>query len=968
MHAAVRPRKAIVVGAGPIGCLVAVELRKRRFDVEVYERGEFPRLGVRRGHSFNLTLTSRGLGTLDDELVELCYGTGIPLPQRVIHHADGEISFQPYGTDGDHHLLSIPRHALHQVLLDRAVEAGARFFFGRECLTVDPFRGSVAVAGGDGDVRTSTADIVIGCDGANSTVRHQLAARSRARMEVEQRYIPHGYVELALPPAPDGEHALRRALRTADSPPSDQHGLHVWPRGDFVLIAQPNQDRSYTATLFMPLDRPDGDRSPSFAALSTADAMSDLLTEHFPDVVNLLPRITDDQLARPSALKTVHCFPYHCGRAVLVGDAAHTMPPFYGQGINCSFEDVHALLGIIDAHAPDFSDDAEVARMLAAFSEARRGPGKTILDLSVRNLHELAAHTDDPSFHARKDLERRLHLSHPDKFVPLYQMVAFTDIPYDEAARRDEAQQRLLDELCAAHDVEAEADVIAAAYADRWEAERGATPVRATERAAAPASRGLALNPRARKDMVHAVVDRVLRYQDDLASGKYPASYPAEPGRAGPAPDGEAPPGRGELPENGTELEFLLSEIFDAASTSGMVHSHPGFLSHIPSGGLLQSSLGDFIGRVLNRFVAVWAATPGFAHIESTVIRWFCTMLGYGEGSFGYLTTGGSLANLMALHCALDHSAGERRSEATVYVSAAGHFSVEKAARIVGVPRRRVRAVRTRPDDTIDVDDLRRRIEDDRRAGLVPGCAVATAGTTNSGAIDDLPSIVRLCREQGVWAHVDGCFGGFFRITRRGREMLAGIEEADSVSVDAHKSLFLPHGTSALLVRDQATLRRAFEVPGAEYIPELGQDDARVDLCDYGPELTREIRGLGAWLPIKLHGIRAFEAELDAVLDLADELAERLRAIGDVQVMPRDTPHLPVVNFRLDGADVWTERLCELVCSRGHVHVSTSRLPDAGTVVRACVLQPQTDRAVIDRFLADVTWSIDRINEERGRT
>jgi glutamate/tyrosine decarboxylase-like PLP-dependent enzyme len=263
----------------------------------------------------------------------------------------------------------------------------------------------------------------------------------------------------------------------------------------------------------------------------------------------------------------------------------------------------------------------------------------------------------------------------------------------------------------------------------------------------------------------------------------------------------------------------------------------------------------------------------------------------------------------------------------------------------------------------MDVDELVRRIESDRAIGLRPACVIATAGTTNTGAIDDLAGLVAVCKKQGVWLHVDACFGGFFRITARGRAALRGIEDADSIAVDAHKSLFLPHGNSALLVRDGAKLRATFEIPDAAYLPGTPLEPDLVDFCNFGLELSRPIRGLAAWLPLKMHGIAAFERCLDQKCDLARYLAAELERIPSVEVVKKHPLHLPVVVFRLrmpDGPDQarFNQQLCEIVCSKGHTYVTTTLLPGCGVVVRACILNHRTDRATVDELVADVRWAI----------
>ncbi|GAB3545818.1 glutamate/tyrosine decarboxylase-like PLP-dependent enzyme/2-polyprenyl-6-methoxyphenol hydroxylase-like FAD-dependent oxidoreductase [Actinopolyspora lacussalsi] len=960
-----RSMKAIIVGAGPVGCLVAIALRSRGIEVELYDKGSDIRLlPPGKGHSFNLTLTQRGLDSLDERVTDLLYANGVPLPQRVIHHTDGSLSYQPYGPSAEHNLLSIPRGMLHRTLLDEADRVGARLFFDYTCVRVNPVAARAHFAVDGTEVHHSEADIVIGCDGANSIVRHEMSRRG-ARMQLSQDYIDHGFIELEMPPDVNGRHALMEALRDRRQPASQEHGLHVWPRGEFMLLAQPNVDNSYTTSLFMPLRR-DAPEEQDFHGLRTPEDVTALFERHFPDITHLLPKLTTDFFAAPPAsLKTVKVHPYHFGRTVLIGDSSHTMVPFYGQGINCSFEDVRQFLAILDHNLATFSGDGAIQRSVSEFTETRKGPGDAIAELSLLNLQELTSRTGDSAYHTRKRLERELHQNAPDKFIPLYHMVAFTEIPYDEVVERHQQQSAALDELCGRFDMATEADRIIESYTavDHFD---GLASLLST-----PSGSELELARDQMREMLDAVTDRIMDYQDRMSGGGYPASYlqDSEPADYDEGRRASALLREDDIPRVGSDLDSLLSDIFERVITNGMVHPHPGMLSHVPSGGLFQAAVGEFIARILNRFVGVWAATPGFTQIESNVIRWFCTMLGYGEGSFGYLTTGGSIANFMGVRCAVDNSGDTGGRLATVYVSDQGHFSVEKAAKLAGVDPCRVRTIGTDDDYTMDVDQLRDRVEQDRGRGLIPTLVVATAGTTNTGAVDDLRRISEFCRQQGVWLHTDACFGGFFGITERGGKLLAGIEESDSIAVDAHKSLFLPHGTSALLVRDRTNLRAAFEVPGASYIPELTDDPEYVDFCNYGPELTREVRGLTAWLPIKMHGIDAFADTLDQKLDLAERLSACLATFEELEVVARERTHLPVINFRVRAATPEesaerTEQLCKLIRARANVYVTTTRLPREGLVIRACVMHHRTGPLIVDQLLEDVRGSLKEMTQE----
>lgn len=461
----IHPMSVAIVGAGPVACLVAIELRKRSVQVNVYEKGSDMRQSPRTtGHSFNLTLTLRGLSSLEKNIQNLLYANGVQMPQRVVHHVDGSLSYQPYGTKSEHHLLSIPRDVLHRILLNRAERSGVRFFFGHECIGADPKSARATFVVNGNVIRDVKADVLIGCDGTNSTIRNEMS-RHGARMHVSQEYIAHGYAELKMPPAPTGEHALLHTLRESGVAESFDHGLHVWPRGNFMLLAQPNVNGSYTTSLFMPLVS-ENSSQPSFQRLRAVDDVSTFFHRYFADAAKCLPRmVADFFVAPPSSLRTLKCFPYHYGRSVLVGDSAHTMVPFYGQGINCSFEDVRAFFDIFDRHAKRTDLGVAISKTLKEFTNTRTGPGDAIMALSLANLRELSSRSGEKSYHIRSRLERMLHLRYPDKFMPLYHMVAFTNIPYDELVCRYEQERSVIDALCRRFDIETESDRIIESYA-----------------------------------------------------------------------------------------------------------------------------------------------------------------------------------------------------------------------------------------------------------------------------------------------------------------------------------------------------------------------------------------------------------------------------------------------------------------------------------------------------------------------
>ncbi len=433
--------KVILVGGGPVSSLAAAGLRRRGAEVTLYERHSDPRSGsARPGHSFNITLTRRGLRHLTPQVRDIVYGHGVVLSKRVIHRRDGSVETEHYGIEANDHLLTISRSVLARILLTEAEAAGADVRFGYDCIGVDAESATVRVVH-DGRVSSDEADLIVGCDGAGSTVRQALI-RCGGRLDIHQEFLPHGHVELNMPAGPDGRHV------TLDS--SDRyrrgefaHGMHVWPRGDYMLIAQPNIDGSYTVTLFMPHNRSSG---PTFRDLRTAADVTCLFTREFPDAFRNLPALVEDFFSAPaSPLRTVNCYPFHHKRAVLLGDAAHTIAPFFGQGINCSFEDVGALLHLVDGDRP-------VHGALESFSRLRAQPSRAIADLSLAHLLALASHRDDPRASMREQLERELHELCPDRFAPLYWLVAFSDLPYDEAVARYQRDSDLIDWLCTRFD------------------------------------------------------------------------------------------------------------------------------------------------------------------------------------------------------------------------------------------------------------------------------------------------------------------------------------------------------------------------------------------------------------------------------------------------------------------------------------------------------------------------------------
>lgn len=456
------------------------------------------------------------------------------------------------------------------------------------------------------------------------------------------------------------------------------------------------------------------------------------------------------------------------------------------------------------------------------------------------------------------------------------------------------------------------------------------------------------------RDMLAEVSERVVAHIESLP--EQPASY-ATDGRA------EARAHVEPLPAAGTDFSALLSQIFDDAVPTSFNTAGPGYLAYIPGGGLFPSAIADLVANAINRYVGVWVAAPALVQLELNVIRWFCSIVGYGAGSGGILTSGGSIANLTAMVTARRERLPEEFWHGTIYTSDQTHHSVRKSAVLAGFPEANVREIPTNERQEMSVQALREAIESDRRAGRAPFLIVASAGTTNTGAVDPLVAIADLATEENMWLHVDGAYGGFFALTERGREAMTGLERADSITLDPHKGLFLPYGTGCLLVREEESLRRA-HATFAEYMPVMQHDADFVDFCDLSAELSRDFRGLRAWLPIKLFGMDAFRDALDEKLDLTRWATRELRTLPGVSIVSE--PRLSLVSFRLDtGTDgpeaddvnrAWMKRIND----RQNVYL-TGTMVDGRFALRICVLSFRTHADRMEQCMVDIRETLESL-------
>ncbi|MEP7131691.1 MAG: pyridoxal-dependent decarboxylase [Acidobacteriota bacterium] len=439
------------------------------------------------------------------------------------------------------------------------------------------------------------------------------------------------------------------------------------------------------------------------------------------------------------------------------------------------------------------------------------------------------------------------------------------------------------------------------------------------------------------------------------------ASLPSQPSADNRDPAGLARSLREPLPETGAAAEDLLDLLFTTVIPRSFNTAGPGYLAYIPGGGLPHSAVADLIANATNRYVGVFAAAPGLAQIEANVVRWFCEIVGYPATAGGILTTGGSLSIFSAIVAARRDRLPEDFRAGTLYVSDQTHHSIQKAASLAGFPERNVREVPSDARFRLRLDALAERVAADRAAGLLPFFVVGNAGTTNTGAVDDLNAIADFAAAERLWFHTDAAYGGFFAITERGRRRLAGIERSDSVVLDPHKSLFLPYGNGSLLVRDPETLKRAHAL-SADYLPRMQEASDLADFTLLSPELSRDWRGLRAWLPIKMHGIGVFRTNLDEKLDLAAWAAGELARIPGVEILAE--PQLSTLAFRLSRAglsgtalDALNVDLMDRVNARARVYLTGTKL-NGGFAIRICVLSFRTHLDRMEQGLEDIRAAI----------
>lgn len=419
------PKKIAVVGSGLVGSLLAIYLKKAGHTVHVYDRSPDIRTVQFSGRSINLAMSDRGWRAVDDiGIGDEIRKIAIPMDKRAIHLVNQPLAFQYYGKDGES-IYSISRGVLNRRMISLAEEHGVEFFFNHRIWDITLPEATLHKGETErGEWEDLKYDIVFGADGAFSRIRHRMQRQSM--FNYSQEFLSLGYKELNIPANPDGTHKL------------DMHSLHIWPRNDFMLIALPNLDGSFTCTLFMPFE---GENS--FESLKDKETLKAFFAKYFPSTIDVIPKLVEDFFKNPtSTLVTMKCFPWTFeDKVALIGDACHAIVPFYGHGMNAGFEDITILSQLMEKHGDDWK------AIFHDYEVTRKPDADAIAELSYRNFMEMSSKTADTNFLLQKKIEKWFSDLHPDKWTPLYSRVTFSDQPYRDALALGDQQKLIMDEV-----------------------------------------------------------------------------------------------------------------------------------------------------------------------------------------------------------------------------------------------------------------------------------------------------------------------------------------------------------------------------------------------------------------------------------------------------------------------------------------------------------------------------------------
>lgn len=418
---AMQKERFTIVGGGLAGSLLGVFLGQKGYKVDLFERRPDMRKDDIDGHrSINLALSHRGIRALERVgMSDLILKDAIPMNGRMMHSTSGELTYQPYGLDGQY-INSISRAGLNLRLLELADEhPNVDLHFEHKCIKADLENAQTTFKLPNGSTLSHESDFLIGTDGAYSAVRD--AFRTSGRVDYSQSYLKHGYKELEIP-AVNGDFAM------------DKNALHIWPRGHFMMIALPNPNKTFTCTLFMPFEGDD-----SFEKLNTEAEVMAFMKLNFADAVPLMPTMIEDYMNNPiGSLVTVKTYPWHKGKSILLGDSAHAIVPFYGQGMNACFEDCTILDDMMKTHLPDWN------KVFDSYQKERKPNNDAIADLAIQNFIEMRDAVANPEFLRKKHIEHELNRLYPKQFDGQYELVTFSHTPYKEALAQGTKNDALL--------------------------------------------------------------------------------------------------------------------------------------------------------------------------------------------------------------------------------------------------------------------------------------------------------------------------------------------------------------------------------------------------------------------------------------------------------------------------------------------------------------------------------------------
>ena len=427
-------KKIIIVGAGLVGSLWAVYMRKAGYKVVIYERrSDIRKAEISAGKSINLALSARGWNSLNAAGIKAdIEKIAIPMSGRIMHSEEGELTYQPYGKK-EEAIYSVSRGHLNAIMMDLAEEKGnSTIHYNHQCLNADLKNGKITLKNLLTDeIFEDQADVVFAADGAYSAIRYN-SMQKVDRFNFSQFYVEDGYKELLLPAGKDGSYQI------------EKNALHIWPRGRFMLIALPNEDGSFTCTLFMPYEN----HEHAFNDLDTDEKVDDFFKNVFPDFYEMMPNLVENWHQNPlSSMSITRCFPWTMGKFALLGDSAHATVPFYGQGMNAGFEDCFVMWELYNKYG-------NWKETFQEFQKIRKPDGDALQDLSLDNYYVMRDHVADKKFLLQKKIEAKLHKNYPDKWIPLYSQVSFSTIRYSEAYKNGKKQEKIMKEIMKISNIE----------------------------------------------------------------------------------------------------------------------------------------------------------------------------------------------------------------------------------------------------------------------------------------------------------------------------------------------------------------------------------------------------------------------------------------------------------------------------------------------------------------------------------